>query len=248
MDLSIVDAAKRAGVSRTLIYEHISSGVLVARGTPQRLASADVNQFILDRQQATVARIGGDLTGFAESARKRARELGGNRGTHYPSDTDAVAVFGPAAIDAARIPDDARVCRWCWATVTASGHGGIQPGRDRRLYPAFVALLGPPCAEDGRRLVAAWRAELNYGVEAVTEPTQDTSAARTAAAKPKPRTTRYSGNKACGTPVGQWCACHPNSNPKPVTAAGTPKPKAKPPRRAEPHGCGCQCEQHRSQP
>jgi hypothetical protein len=290
--LSVSEAARRAGLTDRALYDDIADGQLTATGKPARLTEDAVDRFILNRQREYLAKIGNssDLIRFATRARNRARELGGTRGTHTQFDTDATAVFGPAAIKAARIPDQSGSCRWCWARLTASVHGGLQPGTDSELHDAYVELLGPPCGEDVKRLLASLRSFV------YPDPIQ-------AAGTPVPAVARYMGNKRCGTPVGQPCTCHPGPKPKPkskpngaVTAAAwTPptddngaqltarrrqalrgrlriaqqagdkqyaaqvrklltgltasavKPTPKTPRRAEPHGCGCTCPEHRGQ-
>ena len=247
--LKVAQVAARTGLTERSIYDKIKDGSLASLGGRNGIPEDAVTQFILDRQQATAARIGGDLTRFAKDARNRARQLGGKRGTHYPSDTDAVAVFGPAAVDAARIPDDARVCRWCWANVTASAHGGIQPGHNYRLYPAFVALLGPPCSEDAKRLMAAWKPSPDHGEDTAAEPVQSVPAARTAAAMSRAEIRRLAapkGHKKCGVPVGVRCECHTSDRPR-TAATASAKPKPKPRRRVDIHPCGCTCPEHRSQ-
>jgi hypothetical protein len=245
MDLSVEAAAARVGVSRTLIYELVSSGALVARGTPLRLAAADVDALITARHREALARVG-DLVGFAQEVRDRAQEIGGRRGTWTPLDQDARDVFGPHVVKAAEMREGSG-CRWCWARMAASVRGGLEP----QLTDAHRLLLGEPCMEDLRAIRDVLFARRGSGQEsAVSSPALSAESvvrAHTAAAKPKPRAARYVGSKRCGTPVGTPCSCHPGPKSKAVTASAPLKAKAKAPRRVEPHGCGCTCPEHRGQ-
>lgn len=243
MDLSVEAAAARVGVSRTLIYELVSSGALVARGAPLRLAAADVDALVTGRHREALARVG-DPVRFAQAVRDRAQQIGGQRGTWTPLDQDARDVFGPHVVKAAGMREGSG-CRWCWARMAASIRGGLEP----QLTDAHRLLLGEPCTEDLRAIRAALFARRGSGQESAVSspapPDESVVRARTAAAKPKPRAPRYVGSKRCGTPVGQPCACHPGPKSKAVTASAPPK--AKPPRRVEVHGCGCTCPEHRGQ-
>jgi hypothetical protein len=68
--------------------------------------------------------------------------------------SDAVALFGRAAVETAAMPRDTwrSHCRWCFADASARALGGLRPADS----PAYVALLGAqPCAQDRAR----WAAE-----------------------------------------------------------------------------------------
>ena len=64
--------------------------------------------------------------------------------------SDAVALFGRAAVETAAMSRDTWKgnCRWCWADASARALGGLRPTDS----PAYVALLGAnPCPQDRAR-------------------------------------------------------------------------------------------------
>ncbi|MFJ9018770.1 hypothetical protein ACIRPU_02100 [Streptomyces sp. NPDC102259] len=76
------------------------------------------------------------------------------RDTLRTLNSDAVALFGRAAVETAAIPRDTwrTHCRWCYADASARALGGLRPADS----PAYVALLGAqPCPRDRER----WAAE-----------------------------------------------------------------------------------------
>lgn len=286
--VTVAQAARRTGLSERAIYDRINDHSLTAHGVKLRIPEDSLTQFILDRQQTTAAKVG-DLKEFADRVRRRAQQLGGAKGTVLQLDKDALKIFGPHTVKASAMADN-RGCRWCWARLTASVYGGLEP----QLDEPHQILLGQPCRED----LTAMREKLRARWSGSRPTSANPEPARTAAAKPKPPITRHMGNKACGTPVGTPCSCHSSDRPggprrsqrddgnsltasrrKALTAAlqeartrgdlaharqvqkllaalkpqavRTSKPASNPPRttpRSGPHGCGCQCEQHRSQP
>lgn len=281
-NLTVAQVAARTGLTERAIYDRLRDGSLVAHGGRNGITEDAVTRFIVSRQLAAVARIG-DLTRFAEDVRKRARQPGGPKGTFTTLDQDARDVFGPHVVRAASMREN-RGCRWCWARMTASVHGGLEP----QLTPAHRLLLGEPCQQD----LKAMRDAL-FARRRKPDQTPDTtppaaarraSAARTDAAAPR-------GRKRCGTPVGTPCSCHSSDRPggphrqdngtdltaarrtaltaslqaardrgdrkhaqqiqrlltalKPQAVRGSKSATSTP--RSRPHGCGCQCEQHRGQ-
>lgn len=249
--LTAAQAAARTGLTERAVYNALADGSLVARGGRNGITEEAVDRFIIDRQLAAAAEVG-DLTRFAEKVRQRLQQPGGIRGTHAPLDGDMRDVFGPHVVRAAGMRDK-RGCRWCWARLAASVHGGLEP----QMTDAHRLLLGEPCTEDLKAMREQLRARRRKPDQA---PTENTPPARTAAAKSKTRT--KSGVKACGVPVGVRCECHTSDRPggpQPARqdkgtaltttrrkAVRTPKPTSRTPR-SEPHGCGCTCPEHRSQ-
>ena len=201
--LTVAQAAQRTGLSERAIYDRIGDHSLTATGVKLRIPEDSLTQFILDRQQAATAKVG-DLTHFAEQVRKRLQWPGGTKGTVLQLDKDALKIFGPHVLQAAGMPEN-RGCRWCWARMTAAVHGGLQP----TFTDAHRRLLGEPCRED----ITVMREQLRarYPSPQATEP--EPVQARTAAAKPKTRPSRYAGTKACGVAVGTRCECHTSDRP-----------------------------------
>jgi hypothetical protein len=285
--LSVQAAANRVGFTEFGLRKSIDRGELRAvPGTlPIKLDPADVERFISARRTAAIQRItarGTDLVQLARDVRMFLRPLPGapSSGGVSKVGAEVMALFGPAALNAAAIRDPG-VCGWCATTVASRMLGTEMPA----YSAAYVELLGNPCAKDRAVLDAELdrlRREVNAGARrpsvaraapvvaprpasprpsspaAVQRPVQasrgplpaQTAAASwratTAAATRPPGWPYFVGNKACGTPVGQACACHP---PRAVTASAKPKPKPKKAtpttmpgaKRAGVHSCGCTC-------
>lgn len=241
-NLTVAQVAARTGLTERAIYDRLKDGSLVAHGGRSGITEDAVTQFIVSRQLATAAKIGSDLERFAEDVRKRAQQPGGPKGTFTTLDADARDLFGPHVVRAASMREK-RGCKWCWARMSASVHGGLEP----QLTPSHRLLLGEPCTEDlkaMREQLFARRHRKPDQAPATTQaaaPARRASAARTDAAAPR-------GRKRCGTPVGVRCECHTSDRPRTaVTASAKPKPKPKPRRRVDIHPCGCSCPEHRSQ-
>lgn len=212
--LSVQEAASRTGLSRTAVYEEITQGTLLARGTPLRVDEADLTRFIIDRQLAATAKVG-NLERFAEDARRHFQQPrnASRRGTWTLTDQHARDIFGPHVVKAASL-SERRGCRWCWARMASGIHGGLEP----QLTNAHRALLGEPCRLDLEHI----RDRL---FNSRKQQPGDEYAPIQASATPAPKTARYMGVKACNTPVGQPCTCHPEPKPNnPVTAAAWTPP------------------------
>lgn len=240
-NLTVAQVATRTGLTERAIYHRLKDGSLVAHGGRNSITEDAVTQFITNRQHAAAARIG-NLERFAEEVRRHMQTPGGPPGNNLPIDQDARDLWGPHVVRAAGLRDNAG-CRWCWARLTASVHGGLRP----QLTDPHKILLGQPCQTD---LQAMWEdLRSRHKTDQATTPT-DTAPARTAAApKSREETRRLAaprGHKKCGVPVGEYCPCHTSDRHLIASAKPKTKPKTKTPRR-ELHGCGCQCEQHRSQ-
>lgn len=282
--LTVAQAARRTGLSERAVYDRINDRSLTAHGVKHRIPEDSLTKFILDRQQTAAAKVG-DLTHFADRVRRRAQQLGGAKGTVLQLDKDALKIFGPHVVKAAAMADK-RGCRWCWARLTASVHGGLEP----QLDEPHQILLGQPCREDltamrEQLFARRRRSDQTPATTQAAAPARRASAARTDAAAPR-------GRKRCGTPVGVRCECHTSDRPsgphrqdngtdltttrrtaltaslqaardrgdhkhaqqiqrlltalKPQAVRGSKSATSTP--RSSPHGCGCQCEQHRSQP
>ena len=265
--LKVAQVAARTGLTERAVYNSLADGSLVAHGGRNGIPADAVDEFIVNRQLTAAAKVG-DPTRFAEQVRRRLQQPGGTRETHTQLDKDARDVFGPHVIRAAGMKEG-RGCRWCWARMTASVHGGLKPVLD----DAHRALLGEPCHQD----LKAIRAEVFARHHKPDQtPADTTTQARAAAAKPKTRPSPHTSDQP-GSPRRQDNGSdltttrrtaltaslqgardrgdhkHARQLQSLLSALGpqavrTPKPKAKPPRRSEPHSCGCQCERHRSQP
>lgn len=279
-NLTVAQVAARTGLTERAIYDRLRDGSLVAHGGRNGITEDAVTRFIVSRQLAAVAKIGSDLERFAEDVRKRAQQPGGPKGTFTTLDQDARDVFGPHVIRAAGMREN-RGCRWCWARLSASVHGGLEP----QLTPAHRLLLGEPCREDLMAMRDAMFARRRKTDQTPAAAARRASASRTDAAAPR-------GRKRCGTPVGVRCECHTSDRPggphrqdngtdltatrrtaltaslqaardrgdhkhaqqiqrlltalKPQAVRGSKSAPSAP--RSGPHGCGCTCPEHRSQP
>ncbi|MDJ1131769.1 helix-turn-helix domain-containing protein [Streptomyces iconiensis] len=254
--ISVADTARRVGVSERTVYDLIQAGALRARGTPLRVDEGAVEELLLARRGEAAARVG-DLERFAVKAVAALRTIGVER-SWTPTHTDAVALFGAAAVKAARMQEGSG-CRWCWARMTAAVHGGLMPGRFG--FAAYRVLLGEPCAVDMRdlRRMLSGAEKAAAGADeaqpaARTEPPQGPGPKQRPAAPERARTASGKRRrKACGTAVGWPCLCHdmsgtraaePIRGPRSITASTRkPEPKKRPaPKRAQRmHGCGCRC-------